>query len=234
MKCETPARAARSSREPTSIQNPSETERTLATRSVMTRSPESSSLRTTFCTAGWMVGERPAGALRAGDEAEHGAVPLRLVQRLVGEAEERLRVVRVLGIRRAPEACAEVGGPRLSAVGQLLEQRFDPRDDLAGVIVGRLRQENRELVAADAERVVRLPQRLGKHVRERHERLVPGRMAEAVVELLEAVEVRDHEAERAAVAHGPRDLALEPRHERATVEETSERIVIGEEPELAR
>ena len=35
MKCETPARSARSSREPTSIQKPSETERTLATRSEM-------------------------------------------------------------------------------------------------------------------------------------------------------------------------------------------------------
>jgi hypothetical protein len=53
MKCETPARSARSSREPTSIQKPSATERTLATRSEMTRSPLSSSLSTTFCTAGW-------------------------------------------------------------------------------------------------------------------------------------------------------------------------------------
>ena len=42
-------RSLRSSREPTSIQKPSATERTLATRSEMTRSPPSSSLRTTFC-----------------------------------------------------------------------------------------------------------------------------------------------------------------------------------------
>ncbi len=53
MKCETPARSTRSSREPTSIQKPSATDRTLATRSEMTRSPVSSSLRTTFCTARW-------------------------------------------------------------------------------------------------------------------------------------------------------------------------------------
>ena len=49
MKCETPALASGSSREPAPIQKPSETERTLATRSVITRSPESSSLRTYSC-----------------------------------------------------------------------------------------------------------------------------------------------------------------------------------------
>ena len=39
MKCDTPARASVSSREPVPIQKPSETERTLGTRSEMTRSP---------------------------------------------------------------------------------------------------------------------------------------------------------------------------------------------------
>src|SRR5438046_2143401 len=50
MKCETPAFASVSSREPAPIQNPSATERTPGTRSEMTRSPESSSERTYFCT----------------------------------------------------------------------------------------------------------------------------------------------------------------------------------------
>src|SRR6188508_498934 len=51
MKCETPALASVSSREPAPIQKPMATERTLGTRSEMTRSPESSSERTYFCTA---------------------------------------------------------------------------------------------------------------------------------------------------------------------------------------
>src|SRR3954468_5175003 len=51
MKCETPAFASVSSREPAPIQKPIATERTLGTRSEMTRSPESSSERTYFCTA---------------------------------------------------------------------------------------------------------------------------------------------------------------------------------------
>src|ERR671923_174000 len=50
MKCETPAFASVSSRDPAPIQNPRATERTDGTRSEMTRSPESSSERTYFCT----------------------------------------------------------------------------------------------------------------------------------------------------------------------------------------
>src|SRR5215468_12409325 len=50
MKCEAPAFASVSSREPAPIQKPIATERTPGTRSEMTRSPESSSDRTYFCT----------------------------------------------------------------------------------------------------------------------------------------------------------------------------------------
>src|SRR5438105_14681395 len=50
MKCVAPAFASVSSREPAPIQNPIATERTPGTRSLMTRSPESSSERTYFCT----------------------------------------------------------------------------------------------------------------------------------------------------------------------------------------
>ena len=52
MKCVTPAFGGVSSREPAPIQKPSATERTLGIRSVITRSPESSSLTTYFCTGG--------------------------------------------------------------------------------------------------------------------------------------------------------------------------------------
>ena len=48
MKCEIPALASRSSRDPAPIQKPSETERTCERRSEITRSPESSSDMTYF------------------------------------------------------------------------------------------------------------------------------------------------------------------------------------------
>ena len=51
MKCETPARAFVSSREPAPIQKPTATERTPATRSETTRSPLASVLSSTFVTA---------------------------------------------------------------------------------------------------------------------------------------------------------------------------------------
>src|SRR5919197_4585185 len=52
MKWETPAFASVSSREPAPIQKPIATERTCESRSEMTRSPESSSVRTYRCTDG--------------------------------------------------------------------------------------------------------------------------------------------------------------------------------------
>ncbi len=58
MKCETPARSSFSSREPAPIQKPSDTERTLGTFSEITRSPESSSESTYFCTASILSGCR--------------------------------------------------------------------------------------------------------------------------------------------------------------------------------
>src|ERR687883_820246 len=70
MKWETPARSAFSSREPAPIQKPIATERTCSSRSEMTRSPESSSLRTYFCTRRDRNG-RMGNSLRA-------AVPLLL------------------------------------------------------------------------------------------------------------------------------------------------------------
>src|SRR6266550_9153806 len=69
MKCETPAFASVSSREPAPIQKPSATERTLGTRSEMTLSPESSSERTYFCTTAPIIVGRQVGRLfQCGDE----------------------------------------------------------------------------------------------------------------------------------------------------------------------
>src|SRR5919204_3672465 len=56
MKCVTPDFVSGSSREPAPIQKPRATERTLVTRSVISRSPESSSERTYSCTRGMLVG----------------------------------------------------------------------------------------------------------------------------------------------------------------------------------
>src|SRR5919204_3027998 len=73
MKCETPARSGRSSREPAPIQNPIATERTEGTRSEMTRSPESSSVRTYFCTGDSLRRRARLSSHRRGEEARTAA-----------------------------------------------------------------------------------------------------------------------------------------------------------------
>src|SRR5262249_7807922 len=66
MKCETPALASVSCGEPAPIQKPIATERTLGTRSEMTRSPVSSSEKTYFWTCtGPIIATRPTGAFVA-------------------------------------------------------------------------------------------------------------------------------------------------------------------------
>src|SRR6266536_915439 len=223
MKCETPARSSRSSREPAPIQNPSETERTLATFSEITRSPESSSERTYFCTGR----SYPGGSLsRApsplGDELQAAAAPLGFVERGVREPEERLRLAGVLRARGDTEA-------RADADARLGHAAYD----LACVVLGGLGEEQCELVAADPKCVVAPPQCGLQRASEALQRLIAREVSELVVQLLEAVEIAEHEPERAAVPRRARDLPVEAVDERAAIEQPRERIVVGEEAQLA-
>src|SRR5437667_6108281 len=96
MKCETPAFASVSSREPAPIQNPIATERTPGTRSEITRSPESSSERTYFCIHALLrvglqelvheVVDLAQGELRRGVGIEHR----RVVDVVSGARQRRL------------------------------------------------------------------------------------------------------------------------------------------------
>ena len=119
MKWETPARSGRSSREPAPIQKPSATERTLETFSEITRSPESSSEMTYFCTGRSYpgLGRSPAGLH---GEVDADARTLSAIERLVGEPEQRLGVAGVLGAVGDTEARAQ---PREPLVAHLREER---------------------------------------------------------------------------------------------------------------
>src|SRR5207253_7792058 len=86
MKCVTPDFVSGSSREPAPIQKPRATERTLLTRSVISRSPESSSERTYSCTREMLV----AAGRRTGEDALVADVHNRL-RRHVGEHERGKR-----------------------------------------------------------------------------------------------------------------------------------------------
>src|SRR5512132_1663818 len=128
MKCEAPALASVSSREPAPIQKPIATERTPGTRSEMTRSPESSSERTYFCTTPSLlrvglqelideVVDLLQGELGGGVRIEHGRVvgvaAVAAERRLHGElldVDVRAHQGRQLRRQRADGSRREPGG----------------------------------------------------------------------------------------------------------------------------
>ncbi len=106
------------------------------------------------------------------------------------------------------------GGPR-----QLVDHPLHPGHGAAG---GRLGQQDRELVAADAEALVGGPggpDRRGDGA----EDLVPGRVAESVVDALEAVEIEQAERQRMPVAARAGELVTKPLLVGAAVGQVGER-----------
>src|SRR5690242_7229445 len=130
MKWETPAFASVSSREPAPIQNPRATERTPGTRSEMTRSPESSSERTYFCTPalssrGAMEVWAPGRVNLMGDHTDYGGglvlpVAVQLGIALSYEVAESFELDAPGGERHAAavrEELAALGRPDVSIRG---------------------------------------------------------------------------------------------------------------------
>src|SRR5206468_4099714 len=91
----------------------------------------------------------------------------------------------------------------------------DPLRCRGCLLLVRLRQEDGELVAADAEGVVAGSHRGAQRIRDALDRLVAGCVSVRVVQGLQLVEVEDHERERTFVAAAARDLGVEVLHERA-------------------
>ena len=185
----------------------------------------------------WMlkqVGDHEVGvtAARALPPAEarrgHHAVAaglLRGVERAVGRREQRLRVAAV----SRPDRDAEAGGERdaraLEHEAVLLERRAQPLRRPVRVLGVGAGQDHHELLAAVAGRLIALAQVLVEQPRERAQRRVARRMAVGVVELLEVVEVEDHEPEaagRAAVL--VRDRGAQELGERAPVVEPGQAV----------
>ena len=108
--------------------------------------------------------------------------------------------------------------------GGLQLDRGDPLDDRLRrdprAFLVASRQQDRELVAAEPERLAALAEvrrELGEH-------LVAARMPEAVVDPLEVVDVHQAEAERIALRPRVGELALEPVVEVAVVAEPGQRV----------
>ncbi len=131
------------------------------------------------------------------------AVGFRRIERDVGVGEQRVGGQAVVGSRRGPDACphhdfAAVDHHRFA--GRLDDQ---PRQFRRRRLVRIVAMEDDELVAAPAGDQIPRPDEELQPPRDLQQKFVSGAMAEAVVDLLEIVEVEEHHRE-ARVARGPR------------------------------
>jgi hypothetical protein len=96
-----------------------------------------------------------------------------------------------------------------------------------GVGAGAVRrgQDPGELLAADAGDVLAATRHRPEAAAQLGEHAIAGRMAVAVVDVLEVVDVEDHEAERHAVAPAARDLVAQALLEAAVVDQPRQRVV---------
>ena len=101
------------------------------------------------------------------------------------------------------------------------------RVELLGVGERRLREDHRELVAADAAGDVGVADDLADALGDLGQHRVAGEVADPVVDRLEVVEVEDDQREAPVVALGARGLAREGLVEVAAVVQPGERVEIG-------
>ena len=107
---------------------------------------------------------------------------------------------------------------------RLLERELDALGDAGGALVVAAVEQDGELVAAEPRRQVARAQAGAQAARERDQQLVADLVAEAVVDVLEVVEV---EQEHDGAAVGPGDRGLHLLREQLAVGEPGERVVVG-------
>ena len=124
-------------------------------------------------------------------------------------------------------AVNEIEGFTSYPVGPLERRGQQPADGHVGAIDVGLRQQDRELVAADAEGAVRPAQLAGQRSGERDQAAVARAVAALVVDPLEVIEIDHREGQRRAVPSGDHPLALELLLEPTVVAEAGQRVAQG-------
>ena len=145
------------------------------------------------------------------------AVLLGQVEGRVGHAHELGALDAVLRIGRDAGRDRDVSAVLALGVGDALDDRL--RDREAFVLVA-ARQEERELVAAEPERLAALAEARG----DLREHAVADRVAEAIVDLLEVVDVEQAEGQRDAALLCLVEVALQPLVEVPVVPEPGQRV----------
>ena len=111
---------------------------------------------------------------------------------------------------------------------RLGELRLDaPGDRLGGLGVGDVLEEEAELVAAQPRHGVARAQRGAEAIAHLHQQLVADRVAERVVDHLEAVEVEEEHGQVLVAPPGAREPVAEPVHEQRPVRQPGQRVAEG-------
>ena len=148
---------------------------------------------------------------------------LRRVHRDVGVPEQ---VVRRIGTRRARDADAGVDVHLVAAEQERrLHRLAEPLHQRRRVHRTALLQEDRELVAAESRHRVGHPGARAEPLGRGDEQPVAHLVAQAVVHLLEVVEVEEQHRQRVPVAAGERQRMADPVAEERPVGEPGERVV---------
>ena len=121
--------------------------------------------------------------------------------RYIARSAQRTRSAEVDGVvgeDRDPDRRADLGPDRVERE-RLLDLGRQPSGHRGRVVGVGVEQRHRELVAAEADDQIGAPQRVLEPGAELAQELVPGGVPEGVVDLLEAVEVEEHERDAARV-----------------------------------
>src|SRR5581483_5910289 len=178
------------------------------------------------CLAGGVV-----RVFRSHDPASAGA--LRPVERLVDSAEQRRRVV----------VAPELGHPgrdpevRDARDGLALDRELEAAEEPLRVLERRLREDHRELVAADAARDVGAADDRAQALGDLAEDGVAAQMADLLVDRFEVVQVEEDQGEPSVVTVGALHLLGERLVEVAAVVQDRQRVAyrqLVELPELPR
>jgi hypothetical protein len=157
---------------------------------------------------------------------DHRAVaplPLGLVERSIGRAEQRAGGRTVLREGGDTEAHRERHGLAAELRAHLGAQ---PLGDGLGVGGRCRRQQQRELLAADPRNGVDRPRPAVEQARDAAEGLVAGGVSAAIIDLLEVVEVADHDRQRRGRTLRAGELELEHLAEGAPVEQAGQGITL--------
>ena len=169
-----------------------------------------------------IVLDRGAEALAA---AARGLGP---VHREIGVLQQGLRALAVGREQRDPEARARLPDPGREPEGTIELARDLVGDQGRRLGVGQVREDQRELVAADPGHGVALAQGRAHPLADLLEHVVADPVAEGVVDLLELVEVDQDDREQAAVAPAARHRLAQAVLEQEPVGQAGQRVVLGE------